>query len=74
MTEQHFIVRNPNVQGGSPVIVGTRITITRLLFLLKQGYSIDQITNEFDIDKDILEGAIGTIIEHAEHGEYYHAA
>lgn len=43
-----FIVSNPTILSGTPVIRGTRIPIARVLFLLKQGYTLEDIHNEYD--------------------------
>lgn len=38
-----YIVSDPDILGGKPVIVGTRIPIDQILFLLKEGYTIEAI-------------------------------
>ena len=54
-----YIVSNPNILGGAPVIKGTRIPIERILFLLKDGYNLEAIHLEYpQIDIKILEKVI----------------
>ena len=47
-----YINSVPTILGGMPVVIGTRATGTRVLSLLKDGYSLD------DISMKTLEGAI----------------
>lgn len=47
-----YIISNPEILGGKPVIAGTRIPIDQILFLLKEGYTIESI-NEFYPQVDI---------------------
>ncbi len=42
-----FILRDPQVCGGKPVIVGTRITIRTILASLAEGASIKEILSDF---------------------------
>lgn len=46
---------NPKVMGGKPVIQGTRLTVQYILKLLADGWSFDDIKEEYDglSDKDI---------------------
>ena len=43
MNWQKYIVSNPDVQNGKPVISGTRITVELIIEKLGEGESIDQI-------------------------------
>lgn len=38
-----YIVSNPQILGGKPVIAGTRIPVDQILFLLKEGYTVEAI-------------------------------
>jgi len=50
------IISDPNILGGTPVVKGTRVPVGRILFLFKQGYTIDDIHTEYDhIDVKTLE-------------------
>ncbi len=38
-----YIISNPNILGWTPVIKGTKVPIGRILFLLKDGYTLEAI-------------------------------
>jgi uncharacterized protein (DUF433 family) len=40
---QHYIVSNPNILDGEPVIVGTRVPVVEILLLLKEGNTLSDI-------------------------------
>lgn len=42
-----YIVSDPKILGGMPVIKGTRIPISRIIFLLKEGYTIEAIHQDY---------------------------
>jgi len=42
-----FIVSNPKIMGGKPVIAGTRIPVDQILFLLKDGYTVEAIHEQY---------------------------
>ena len=42
-----YIVSDPKILGGTPVIRGTRIPASRIIFLLKEGYTVDAIHEDF---------------------------
>ena len=43
-----YISFNPKIFGGKPVITGTRIPVSRILFLLRDGYTIEENVNNLD--------------------------
>ena len=47
MKKQSYISSKPDTMGGAPVITGTRIPIARILFLLKEGYTLEAIHDEY---------------------------
>lgn len=61
----HYITSDPKIMGGKPVIKGTRIPISRILFLLtKDKYTIEMINEEYPhVNKRTLKGAIDEVIE-----------
>ncbi|MBU4016586.1 DUF433 domain-containing protein [Patescibacteria group bacterium] len=59
-----YIVSDPDILGGTPVIKGTRVPIGRILFLLKDGYTLEAINEDYPhIDMKTLSGAIDEAIE-----------
>lgn len=59
-----YIHSDPNILGGTPVIKGTRVPIGRILFLLKDGYTLEAIHEDYPhIDVPILSGAVDEAIE-----------
>jgi uncharacterized protein (DUF433 family) len=47
MEYQNFIVRDPQICGGQPVIKGTRVTLRTILASLAEGARIEEILNDF---------------------------
>lgn len=59
-----YIESNPKILGGMPVVAGTRIPIARIVFLLKEGYTIDAIQEDYPyLDKKIIEGAVSQLVK-----------
>jgi len=42
-----YIVSNPEILSVTPVIAGTRIPVGQILFLLKEGFTIEAIQQEY---------------------------
>lgn len=54
-----YLVSDPNILGGELVIKNTRVPLERILFLLKDGYNIEAIHEEYpQVDKATLLGAL----------------
>ena len=47
MDNQQYIVRDPKICGGEPVIKGTRVTVRTILASLAEGASIQEIFEDF---------------------------
>jgi uncharacterized protein (DUF433 family) len=63
-TKSKYISSTPAILGGMPVIVGTRIPISRILFLLKDGYTLEAIADDYSwVDKKKIAGAINEVIK-----------
>jgi uncharacterized protein (DUF433 family) len=63
-----YITSTPGIMSGDPVIAGTRVPISRILFLLKEGYSLEAIHEEYPhIPLTTLSGAIDEVIDVIEH-------
>jgi len=58
MEEFRWIEINPEVCGGKPVIKGTRIPVKVVLDLLANGWSIEDIKEEFDLNEEQIRDAI----------------
>jgi uncharacterized protein (DUF433 family) len=59
-----FIISDPQIMGGEPVIIGTRIPIAVILHLLKQGYPIEVIHDDYpQVSLKTLSGAIDEAIQ-----------
>ena len=59
-----YIISDPDILGGTPVIKGTRVPIGRILFLLKDGYTLAAIQEDYrHIDIPTLSAAIDEAID-----------
>ena len=58
-----YIISDPDILGGTPVIKGTRVPINRIFFLLKDGYTLEAIQEDYPhIDIKTLSDAIDEAI------------
>jgi uncharacterized protein (DUF433 family) len=56
---KHFITTNPEIMGGQPCIVSTRIPISLVLIRIRQGYSLKDIQQVYDwVPLTTFEGAM----------------
>ncbi len=56
---------------GVPVIHGTRIPLSRIVFLLSQGHTLDSIHELYPhVDKNILTGAVDELITNIDSRQY----
>lgn len=59
-----YIVSDPQIMGGSPVIKGTRVPIEVILQLLKQGYPLEVIQEDYPhIPLQTLSAAVDEAIQ-----------
>ena len=75
MKRKEYIESNKSIMGGKPVIVGTRIPVSRLLYLLSQGYTFGEVQEEYpQLTVKTIAGVVGTIAEKADQDIYYQPA
>ncbi|MDE2589926.1 MAG: DUF433 domain-containing protein [Patescibacteria group bacterium] len=54
-----YLISDPDILGGELVIKNTRVPLERILFLLKDGYNLEAIQEEYpQVDKVTLLGAL----------------
>jgi len=59
-----YITSTPGIMSGDPVIAGTRIPISRIVYLLSQGYSLQELHNDYPwVKLQVLRGVIDEIVE-----------
>lgn len=57
-----YIVSDPDIHGGIPVIAGTRVPVSQVLYLVKNGYTLSQIHDMYrHISVKTLQKVIGEI-------------
>ena len=59
-----YITSTPGIMSGDPVISGTRIPISHIVYLLSQGYSVQAIHEDYPwVKMKVLKGVIYEIVE-----------
>ena len=58
MEEFKWVEINPEICGGKPVIKGTRIPVKIILELLANGWTIEDIKEEYDLTAEQIKDAI----------------
>jgi len=59
-----YITSTPGIIGGKPAIAGTRIPVSRIVYLLSQGYTVEAIHEEYSwVSKKVLKGVIDEIVQ-----------
>ena len=54
-----YIVSNPEILGGKPVLAGTRIPVDQILFLLNEDFPIEAIHKLYPhVSTDAIRGAV----------------
>lgn len=65
------IVIDPEIQHGKPVILGTRVPITRIVGGLAGGMTIGEIMREYGVNEEDIRAALGYANELVEKEEFH---
>lgn len=66
-----YITSNPKIMSGVPVIIGTRIPVSRIVYLLSEGHTIDSISELYPhVPKNLLKGVITELIHDIDESLY----
>ncbi len=66
-----YISATPEIMTGKLVITGTRVPVARILFLLKEGYTVEAIQEEYShVPIKKIEGAVNELIELVDKADY----
>lgn len=66
-----YIVSKFNLMSGIPCVKGTRIPISRIVYLLKEGHTIDSIHRGYPhLPLNVLKGAVEELIDGLDAGKY----
>jgi uncharacterized protein (DUF433 family) len=66
-----YLTSDSEIMSGKFVIKGTRVPMARILFLLKEGYSIEEIKEEYPhVSLDKIKGAVNELVEMLDNSEY----
>lgn len=61
---KRYIVSNPDILGGKPVISGTRIPVEQILFLLREGFTVEAIQEEYpQLNKRTILGTVEETVQ-----------
>jgi len=64
LSEEYLLVSDPDVCGGKPVVMGTRVPVQYILELSDNGYSVDEIHKEFPtVPRDLIAKVIKLLSE-----------
>jgi len=50
------VEKTPEKLGGTPVFAGTRIPVYLLIDYLREGYSVQEFVDQYDIDPETIDG------------------
>jgi len=69
---KHYITTDPEIMSGQACIVGTRIPIARVLFLITQGYSLKEMHEEYPhVSQKVLKGVFAELAEQVKNKNVY---
>ena len=62
-----YIISDPNILGGTPIIAGTRIPAKRILYLFRDGYTIEAIHEDYpQLSVEVIDKVIDEIVQNLE--------
>lgn len=62
-----YIVSDPEIMSGAPVVAGTRVPVARIVYLLSDGFTIEQINKQFPyVGLKNLRGAVNELAQKVE--------
>lgn len=62
MRKQSYISSKPDIMRGALVITGTRVPMERILYMVSEGYTIDEIHNHYPwVSKKAFKGALAEL-------------
>ena len=62
MKKHSYISSDPAIMRGALVITGTRVPMERILYMVSEGYTIDEIHNHYPwVSKKVFKGAIAEL-------------
>lgn len=62
MKKHSYISSDPSIMRGALVIKGTRVPMERILYMVSEGFTIDQIHDHYPwVSKKTLQGAIAEL-------------
>ena len=66
-----YITSNSKIMNGAPVITGTRVPVVKILYLLKEGFTLKEISKQYPhIGLQKLKGAINELAQKVESKPY----
>lgn len=66
-----YITSHPKIMSGAPVVTGTRVPIVKILYLLKEGFTLKEISKQFPhVGFKKFQGAINELAQKVESQPY----
>lgn len=63
-----YITVSHDIMGGKPVIAGTRIPVSRIIFLLKDGFTLESIHEQYPhVNIKTLEAVVDEVAQTIDH-------
>ncbi len=59
-----LVERTPEIQGGAPVLLGTRMPVEAIVGNFDYGLSVDEIAEQFEIPLDIVDAIVSYATSH----------